>query len=174
MGDEKLTLDLEGDVAESIEAGDATITYSAVGGARLHDATVTYSAVGGMTAEGGVSADLVSIGGIAAKGDVTVDRGMAGGVLAGGNVSLGTSVTEGILAAGDVTAETLAAVGVAGRSVSIKQGWVGIVAAPEVSIAEGVRVAFDPRSAAWLGAAFGAVFALVFALARSLTGCCRD
>lgn len=85
-------------------------------------------------------------------------------MLAGGDATVSQSGVEVVVAGGDVTMDRAGAGVVAARSVSITEGWVGVIASPEARISDGVTVLFGPRQAVAAAAAFGAAFAAVFAL----------
>lgn len=167
MTDEQTRLesvDGETTVLETLEADVAHLTTSAIASAQVTDLTAETSALGMVNATNAASATWSVAGVLASNAEASLSQGSAGIVFAGGNATLSQGGAEVVVAAGDVHMDRSGAGVVAARSVSITQGWVGVIASPEAQVAEGVTVLFGPRQAIAAGAAFGAVFAAVFAL----------
>jgi phage baseplate assembly protein gpV len=154
----KVTLD-------DLETGDTSVETSAIGSLTGRDVTISVSAVGGVNASGGVRMERSGAAGVLSAGDVELQQAGAGVLLVGGDVAIERGGAQWMLSAGDIAVETGGALAIAARSVSIKEGWVGIVASPHAEIAEGVRVVLDPKGAAIFGAALGSMIALGIALA---------
>ncbi|MDO9556682.1 MAG: hypothetical protein Q7J82_03785 [Coriobacteriia bacterium] len=152
---------------EGLEAGDTSIETSAIGSISGRDVTVSLSAVGGVSASGGVRVERAGIGGIFTTGDVELEQAGAGAIFVEGDAHISNGGSQWMLAAGDISVQTGGAAAIVARSVSIKEGWVGIVASPHAEIAEGVHVVLDPKGAAIFGAALGSLLALGIALAMS-------
>lgn len=126
-----------------------------------------------------VSRSAVAVG--ASRGDLTLKQGVTGAVLAGGDASVSQGYVSALAAAGDATvrqagAQWVLAAGdvgveyggaalVAAPTVTVRRGFVGLLAAREAQLEEGSKVLFRPTGAAALGAAAGAVFAVVAAVA---------
>jgi hypothetical protein len=70
-----------------------------------------------------------------------------------------------MFAAGDVNVEFGGALLVAAPRVTMRRGFVGLLAARHAQLEDGAKVLFQPTGAAALGAAFGMAFAIVAAVA---------
>lgn len=157
---------LEGEqvAVDSLEAQTASLKQSAVASAKAQELRAEWSVLGVSSAENKAKAVRSCIGVLAANGEAELEQGYASVVLSAGDVEMEQAGAELVVAGGDVSLERAAALVVAGRSVTVANGWVGIVASPEAQIQDGVRVAFGRREAVVFGAVFGAVFAALFAL----------
>jgi hypothetical protein len=167
MTEQKARLEgLEGEqvAAEALEADAVTLHQSAVASAKANELRADWSALGVASADSKAKASRSWVGVLAANGEAELEQGYASVVLSAGDVEMEQAGAELVIAGGDVTMERAAALAVGGRSVTVTSGWVGIVAAPEAQLAEGVRVAFGRREAIVFGAVFGAVFAALVVL----------
>jgi len=157
-------LEAENLVISKLEADTLTLGTSAVGIANVREAHAMTSAVGVVVASHDVTMTASGAGAVAAQGNATLERAGAAAVVAGGDISVTQAGAELILAGGSVTMESAAAGVVAGRTIAITDGWVGLAVGGNVELGDGVDVMFGPREAVFVGAAFGAFFALVLAL----------
>lgn len=167
MTDEQPRLEaIEGQSAafETLEADAARLSTSAVATANVNDLTAETSALGMVNAANAASATWSVAGVLSSGAEVSLSQGGAGAIFAGGNATVSQGGAEVVVAGGNVTLDRAGAGVVAARSVTISQGWVGVIASPEAHVAEGVTVLFGPRQAVAAAAAFGAVFAGVLAL----------
>jgi len=150
--------------AESLEVSDASIETSAIGSVTGRDVTTSMSAVGVVSASGGARIEQALAVGVITAGDVELSQAAAVAIVAKGNVEVDKGGSQWLLSAGDVKVGKGGAAAIAAKSVSIQEGWVGIVASPHAEIGDGVNVVIGPRSAVFLGAALGSMIALGIAL----------
>ena len=151
MSDEKVRPELiEGEQAalNSLEADTVNLKLSAVATAKVTELNADMSAIGAVSGVDKARATRSAVGVLASNTETELMQGYA----------------SMVLSAGDVEMSQVGALIAAGKSVSIKEGWVGIIASPDAQIAEGVKVAFGPREAVIFGAVFGAICGAVFAL----------
>jgi len=172
MSDEESRLELiEGEQAayDSLEADTANLKMSAVASAKVTDLHADMSAMGMVSATNKAKATRSWVGVLASNTAAELEQGYASAVLSAGDSEITQGGAQLVLAGGNIEMDRAGAIIAAGKSVSISQGWVGIIASPDAQIAEGVTVAFGPREAVFFGAAFGAIFAAVIALFWSVS-----
>ena len=172
MSDEGSRLELiEGEQAafDSLEADTANLKMSAVATAKVTDLHADMSAIGMASAANEAKATRSWVGVLASNTATELQQGYASAVLSAGDSKITQGGAQLVVAGGSIEMDRAGAIIAAGKSVSIGEGWVGIVASPDAQIAEGVKVAFGPREAVFFGAAFGAIFAAVIALFWSLS-----
>ena len=167
MSDEEVRPELiEGEQAAftSLEADTANLKLSAVATAKVTELNADMSAIGAVSGVDKARATRSAVGVLASNTETELMQGYASMVLSAGDVEITQAGAQLVVAAGDIEMSQGGALIAAGKSVSIKEGWVGIIASPDAQIAEGVKVAFGPREAVIFGAVFGAICGAVFAL----------
>lgn len=170
MSDEKVRPEvIEGEEAafNSLEADTANLKLSAVATAKVTELNADMSAIGAVSGVEKARAMRSAVGVLASNTETQLTQGYASMVLSAGDVEITQAGAQLVVAAGDVEMSQAGALIAAGKSVSINEGWVGILASPEAQIAEGVKVAFGPREAVIFGAVFGAVCGAICALVMS-------
>ena len=148
------------------EAGQGTqvVRGGLVGVARGETVEVSRSAVGLAASRGPSTIRQGFAGGVLAGGDASVSQGYATAVAAAGDAKVKQGGAQWLLSAGDVDVEFGGAAVVLAPRVTMRRGFVGLLAAREARLEDGARVLLKPTGAAALGAAFGAAFAIVAAV----------
>lgn len=115
----------------------------------------------------GSSIDMQNAGALAilSQGDLTMRQGGAQFIAAGGDLDLREGGAQTIVARGDVTIREGGSLLVAGATVDVTDGWVGVALGPNVNL-KGSRVLLAPVQALCFGAGFGVAFAVVRRLLR--------
>jgi hypothetical protein len=147
---------------ESLEAEQATLLTCAVGKAAVGSLSCDTSALGYVSVSGDAGLAWSAAGLVTARRGGEVERALVGVVAAGEGIAMTQAGADLILAGGDVTLDRSGAGAVLARSVSITDGWVGIVASGDANIAGDATVLLGPREAVTFAAVLGVVFALVF------------
>jgi len=136
-----------------------------VGVVRGDNVSVTRSAVGVSTSKATADVKQGVAGTVFAGGDATLAQGYATAITAAGDATVRQSGVQWLLSAGDVDIELGGALAVAAPRVTVRRGFVGLVAARQAQIEDGSRVLLNATGAAAFGAALGAALAIVGAIA---------
>jgi hypothetical protein len=136
-----------------------------VGVARGDAVEVSRSAVAVAASKGPATMKQSFVGGVLAGGDASVSQGYATAVAAAGDAKVKQGGAQWLLSAGDVDVEFGGAAVVLAPRVTMRRGFVGLLAARDAQLEDGAKVLLKPTGAAALGAAFGAAFAIVAAVA---------
>lgn len=126
-------------------AGDVGIQRSLVGAISAHDVNLLQAASGPVMASGDVTITQGGCGPLMCSGDVTITNGGCGPTIARGSVSFHNGGTQSVIA---------------GEAHLGSGSFVGLVAAPKVTVEDGARVLMSTPQAAAFGAALGVVLAL--------------
>lgn len=126
-------------------AGDVGIQRSLVGAISAHDVNLHQAAAGPVMASGDVTITQGGCGPLMCSGDVTITNGGCGPTIARGSVSFHNGGTQSVIA---------------GEAHLGSGSFVGLVAAPKVTVEDGARVLMSTPQAAAFGAALGVVLAL--------------
>jgi hypothetical protein len=133
-------------VVGSLEAaGDVDVERSLVGAINAHDVRLHQAASGPVMASGDVTITQGGCGPVVCSGDLSIRQGGCGPTIVRGNVTIEQGGTQSVIA---------------GEAHLGSGSFVGLVAAPKVTIADGARVLMNTPQAA----AFGAVLGLTIAL----------
>ena len=137
-----------GRVVGALEAaGDVRVERALVGALNAHDVHLEMAAAGPVLASGDVTLDRAGCGPVLCAGDLTITQGGCGPVLAKGAVSITQGGTQSVIA---------------GQAHLGRGSFVGLVASPRVTVADGARVLMSTPQAAAFGAAVGAVIGTFF------------
>jgi hypothetical protein len=136
-----------------------------VGVARGETVEISRGAVAVSASKGAVSLKQGLTGAVIAGGDASVAQGYATALAVAGDATVKQAGAQWLFAAGDVDVEFGGAVLVAAPRVTVRRGFVGLLAAKNAVLEDGAKVLLRPTGAAALGAAFGAAFAIVAAVA---------
>ena len=128
-------------VVGAIEAaGDVRVERAVVGALSAHNVHLEMAGAGPVLASGDVTLERAGCGPVLCAGDMTITQGGCGPVLAKGAVSITQGGTQSVIAG----------------EVHLGHGsFVGLVASPRVTIADGARVLMSTQQAAAFGAAVG-------------------
>jgi hypothetical protein len=141
-----------GRVVGTLEAaGDVRVERTLVGALSAHNVHLEMAAAGPVLASGDVTLERAGCGPVLCAGDMTITQGGCGPVLAKGAVSITQGGTQSVIA-GEVHL---------GRG-----SFVGLIASPRVTIADGARVLMSTQQAAAFGTALGAVIGAALLLRR--------
>jgi hypothetical protein len=136
-----------------------------VGVARGEAVEISRSAVVVSASKGAATVKQGFTGAVLAGGDATVAQGYATALAAAGDASVRQAGAQWLFAAGDVNVEYGGAGLIVAPRVTMRRGFVGLLAARNAQLEDGARVMLKPTGAAALGAAFGVAFAVVAAVA---------
>ena len=136
-----------------------------VGIARGETVQVSRAAVALSTSKGPATVKQGLVGAALAGGDVSVAQGYATAIAAAGDATVKQGGVQWLMSAGEVDVELGGAAVVLAPRVTMRRGFVGLLAARHAQLEDGAKVLLRPTGAAALGAAFGAAFALVAAVA---------
>ncbi len=145
--------------------GEQAVRSGLVGVARGASVAVQRGVVGVVASRASANVKQGMTGAVMAGGDASVTQGYATAVAAAGDATVKQAGAQWLLAAGDVDVDLGGALLVAAPRVTMHRGFVGLLAARNADIGEGVKVLLKPTGAAAIGAAFGVAFALVAAVA---------
>jgi hypothetical protein len=136
-----------------------------VGVARGEAVEVSRSAVAVSASKGPATIRQGFTGAVLAGGDASVAQGYATALATAGDATIKQGAAQWLFAAGDVDVEFGGAVLVAAPRVTMRRGFVGLLAARHAQFEDGAKVLLKPTGAAAFGAALGAAFAIVGAVA---------
>lgn len=151
------------------EAG-TSVRNGLVGVARGESVEVSRSVAMVATSKGAATFKQGMTGAVLAGGDAAVTQGYATALVAAGDAAVRQSATQWLFAAGDVELSTGGAVVVAAPRVTMRRGFVGLLAARHAQLEDGARVLLKPTGAAAFGAALGLAFGLAAAVAFGARG----
>ncbi len=157
---------MEPDTAQTVQS----VRTGLVGVARGESVEVTRSAVAVSASKSAANVKQGFTGAVLAGGDAAVSQGYATALIAAGDSTVRQAGAQWLLAAGDVDVEFGGALAVAAPRVTMRRGFVGLLAARQATIEDGSKVLFSGSGAAAFGAALGAAFALVGGIVLATRG----
>lgn len=147
------------------ESTDMSVRSGLVGVARGETVDVSRSLVALSASKGAVTSRQGMVGALLTGGDASVAQGYATVMAAAGDATVKQAGTQWLFAAGDVDVEYGGALLLTAPRVTMRRGFVGLLAARHAQLEDGAKVLLKPTGAAAFGAALGVAFALVAAVA---------
>jgi acyl CoA:acetate/3-ketoacid CoA transferase len=156
------SVSLVGSTIDTVNAtGEARLQTSAV--ATLHaggHVTASLSAFANVQASGNVTATASAFGSVQAGGDISVTAG--GGVLmaAQGNMTVNQGGGQVMLANGNMDINQGGGLAMIAQQATVRQGIVGVILSPNVTLEPGTRVLINTPQAIMIGTIAGVILSL--------------